>query len=137
MTRVLISLLFGSLSTCAAVILADTRMGVMFVAGICCCLIAQGALICSVRRARSLARFLDAVCDGMVEHRKTSPRSRLADPEPVVDDQAESDKADVVSALRNLGMKNRRQAEAIAAAAVKEGGSLPAMIQRAVVVART
>ena len=76
MTRILISLLVGSLFTAGAVIAADTATGVMFVAGAICLLILQAAILCSARRARAVAHFILGVCDTM-EHRQES-RQRAA-----------------------------------------------------------
>ena len=77
MTRILISLLVGSLFTAGAVIAADTATGVMFVAGAICLLILQAAILCSARRARAVAHFILGVCDTL-EHRQESHQCAAA-----------------------------------------------------------
>ena len=65
MTRFCIAFLAGSLLTAAGVMLADSRTGIMFIAGGIALLILQAALLASTARARALSRFIVAVCDSL------------------------------------------------------------------------
>ena len=127
MTRILSGFLAGSLLSAAGVILADSRAGVMFIAGGIAMLFIQAALIASVSRARVLARFITAVCDSLTQKSTT----RHAAPEP----QDSQVVADLASALINFGMK-RSKAAIVAREAAAAGGTLPQMIQRATAQAR-
>jgi hypothetical protein len=128
MTRILFSILAGSLATAAAVIAADTKTGVMFLAGGICLLILQAALLSDSRRARSLARFIEGVCDSMENLRPRSPRSPVRRDGPVSGLTTEAE--DLKSALVNLGM-NPRKAHIASAQAARNGGTLSEMIRRA------
>jgi hypothetical protein len=128
MTCFCIAFLAGSLLTAAGVMLADSRTGVMFIAGGIALLILQAALLASTSRARRLAAFVVAVCDSLDTPTKETPQiAPKAQDGQVVED--------LTSALINMGMKNRKRAAAIAADAAADGGSLPQMIQRATVAA--
>jgi len=123
MTRILVSFLAGSLLTCAGAILADYQAGVMFIAGGIVLLIAQVALLSSVKRARAFARFIVAVCDAW----QKKPLVFAAGAASQVPDQTVSDLA---SALKNFGMQ-RKRAEAVALEAVAGGGTFEDMLRRA------
>jgi hypothetical protein len=128
MTRFCIAFLAGSLLTAAGVMLADSRTGIMFIAGGIALLILEAALLASTSRARRFAAFVVAVCDGLDTPAKKTPQiAPKAQDGQVVED--------LTSALINMGMKNRKRAAAIAADAAADGGSLPQMIQRATVAA--
>jgi hypothetical protein len=124
MTRILVSFLAGSLLTCAGAILADYQAGVMFIAGGIVLLIAQVALLSSVKRARAFARFIVAVCDAWQQKRPLVSAAGTASqvPDPAV--------SDLASALKNFGMQ-RKRAEAVALEAVAGGGTFEDMLRRA------
>lgn len=130
MSKIAFAFLAGSLLTCAGIITADYRTGVMFIAGGVCLLIAQLALISNVKRAQRFARFLLAVCDS---YRKPldQPLSRTASAALVPDPRIE----DLTSALRNFGMPKGKAAQ-VAADAAKAGGTFAEMISRATAAAR-
>jgi hypothetical protein len=136
MTRFCIAFLAGSLLTAAGVILADSRTGVMFIAGGICCLILQAALIGSVSRARALSRFISVMCDGLDT---PGVRTRYSASKREVEAHALSahagpDRASrqdqIAAALRTFGM-NRKKAGVVASEAVEGGGTFPEMIRRA------
>ena len=129
MTRFCIAFLAGSLLTAAGVILADSRTGVMFIAGGIALLILQAALLASTARARRFAGFIVAVCDSLDTPGHATPQIA---PKPQGGQVVE----DLTSALVNMGMKNRKRAAEIALTAASEGGTLPEMIRRATVAAR-
>ena len=129
MTRFCIAFLAGSLLTAAGVMLADSRTGVMFIAGGIVLLILQAALLASTARARAFSRFIVAVCDSLDTPAKTTPQiAPKAQSGQVVED--------LTSALVNMGMKNRKRAAEIALTAAEGGGTLSEMIRRATVAAR-
>lgn len=130
--KIALSFALGTAVTAGAGFLADSRIGIMFLAGVMFAAVLLAAGLASVSRARAVARFIDGVCDSLESSRK----SRRAAPEPQsapLPGGARADQhviSDLQSALQNFGM-NRKKAEAAAIAAASEGGTLPEMIRRA------
>jgi hypothetical protein len=125
MTRILIAFLVGSLVTVGCMIAADYRSGLLMMAGAIVMLMVECALVFSVRRARALSRFIEAVCealDGHVsKHQARVEREPSTIPQPV---------QDLTSALVNFGMA-RKEAGRIAAESFEAGGTFPEMLRRA------
>jgi hypothetical protein len=135
-TRFCIAFLAGSLLTAAGVMLADSRTGVMFIAGGIALLILQAALLASTGRARRFAGFALAVCDSLdtpgrrtrysASNRQVEAHALSAHAGP---DRA-SRQDQIAAALRTFGM-NRKKAGVVASEAVAGGGTFPEMIRRA------
>lgn len=127
MTRLSVSFLTGSALTCAAAIVADYRLGVMFLAGVVFAALMLFAALASTGRARAAAQFLLALCDSLDQQKQpgraqSAPLPEGARPDPRV--------TDLSSALQNFGMK-RKQADVVAAQSVAAGGTFADQIRRA------
>jgi hypothetical protein len=125
MTRILIAFLVGSLVTVGCMIAADYRNGLLMMAGAIMMLTVECALVFSVRRARALSRFIEAVCD-VLDGTHSKQQSR-AEREPATIPQPVQD---IASALVNYGMP-RKEAGRIAAESFAVGGTFPEMLRRA------
>lgn len=131
MTRLSVSFLAGSALTCAAAIVGDTRLGVMFLAGVVFAALTLFAALASTGRARIAARFLVAVCDALDNRQKKPVRAQNAQGAPVSEGaRPDTRVADLSSALQNFGMK-RKQADIVAAQSVAAGGTFADQIRRA------